>query len=535
MNHFLSKLLLFIILFFCTFEVGAQQKRPDRPLLVVGIVVDGLQQMHLNSMMDGFDTNGFKAFVNHGTKCPNIVYNTVSAGNAPDWASLMTGSVPFYHGISSGNFFDKKTRSIVSVLNDERQAGIGTWEKYSAQRLLASTVLDELSIANAHLSKNYTVAINADDAIMLGGHTARAVAWIDDVNLKWVTTAYYADGLSRSADEMNTGYFQLLASRDWEPISTVASYLYPSTTEGAKRKGFKYSPTDKKQASASTIIKNTPAANALVTELAIKIIQDERLGKDQYPDMLMLQYTVVTPKERMGALQIAEKEDMYKRLDREIQHLMQQIEKTAGLDNTLIFLTGNQTTLHYPADLTEHNIPSGYFVADRSMALLNTYLMAIYGQEQWVLGYYGKNIYLNKQKMEQRGFDFSKVRQQVADFMLEFEGIQAAYTTSQVLHSSGDFRSETSKLRNSYHNNQIGDVIITLLPGWMEVDEKNRHVDLSNDIQSYVPLFLYGWKIPSKTIHSTYRIVDVAPTLSRILDIPFPNANLGQPIEEIFE
>jgi hypothetical protein len=534
MNSFFSKLFLFITLFFCAFEVGAQKKSPDRPLLIVGIVVDGLQQMHLNSMMDGFDANGFKAFVNHGTKCPNIVYNTVSTGNASDWASLMTGSVPFYHGISSGNFFDKKTGSIASILSDDKQIGIGTWEKYSAQRLLASTVLDELSIANAHLSKNYTVAINADDAIMLGGHTARAVAWIDDVNLKWVTTAYYDDGLSRSADEMNTGYFQTLASRDWEPISTVASYLYPSA-EGSKRKGFKYSPTEKKQESTSCIIKNTPAANTLVTELAVKIIQSERLGKDQYPDMLMLQYTVVTPQERMGALQIAEKEDMYKRLDREIQYLVQQIEKTAGLENTLLFLTGNQTNLHYPADLMEHNIPSGYFVAGRSMALLNTYLMAIYGQEQWISGYYGKNIYLNKQKIEQKKLDFSKVRQQVADFMLEFEGIHAAYTTNQILNSSGDFRSETSKLRNSYHNSQIGDVVITLLPGWMEVDEKNRHVDLSNDIQSYVPLFLYGWKMPSKTIYSTYQIIDIAPTLSRILDIPFPNANLGKPIEEIFE
>lgn len=525
----------FIPLFFLfSIQIAAQKKAPDRPLLVVGIVVDGLQQIHLDNMTNGFDSNGFKALVNKGTKCHNIAYNTVSTGNASDWASIMTGSIPFYHGISFNYFFDQKTNSIESILRDDKQAGIGTWEKFSAQRLLSSSILDELTIANANNSKNYAIAINAEDAIMLGGHTARAVAWIDDVNLKWITTAYYTEGLSRSADEMNTGYFKTLASRDWEPISTAASYLYP-LKENTKRKGFKYSPTEKKQESTSTIIKNTPVANTLVTELAVKTIQAERLGKDQYTDMLMLQFTVTTPQERSGAIQIAEKEDMYKRLDRDLQYLLQQIEKTVGLENTLIFLTTNQTNLHYPADLMENNVPSGYFVAGRSMALLNTYLMAIYGQEQWISGYYGKNIYLNKQKIEQKNLDFSKIQQQVADFMLEFEGVQSAYTANQILHSSSDFRSESGRLRNSYHKSLIGDVIITLLPGWMEVDEKNRHVDLSNNIQSTVSLFFYGWKIPKKDIYSSYQIIDIAPTISRILGIPFPNANIGKAIEEIFE
>jgi hypothetical protein len=52
------------------------------------------------------------------------------------------------------------------------------------------------------------------------------------------------------------------------------------------------------------------------------------------------------------------------------------------------------------------------------MALVNTYLMAIYGQDRWIEGYYGKNIFLNKKKDEEKKLNFREIQQQVADSCL---------------------------------------------------------------------------------------------------------------------
>ena len=79
----------------------------------------------------------------------------------------------------------------------------------------------------------------------------------------------------------------------------------------------------------------------------------------------------------------------------------------------------------------------------------------------------------------------------------------------------------------------MGDVIITLLPGWLEVDNKNNPVGESNAIVSYTPLYFYGWKIKPQTITGSYQSTDIAPTLARILNIPIPNASIGRQIEEI--
>lgn len=529
---------IFFILFLsaCCVKLTAQTSRTNQPRLVVGIMVDGLQQNHIDALWNYLDPNGFKKIISKGANCQNLTYNIVSAGYASDIAAALTGTTPNYNGVIGDNYFNTKSHNIESILTDENQVGIGTSQKLSAHYLLSSTILDELMLAYPKKSKSYAIAIEPEAAIMMGGHTANSVAWIDDSNLKWVTTGYYADGLSRWADDMNVnGEFKTNATRSWEPLFNINTYLNRPAKED-KKAGFHYEPNSRSnKRSTSTIIKNTPAANRLVTDLGIKTLINAQLGLDVYPDMLMLEYTVRTPNEKTSTLQTAEKEDIYLRLDKDIQTLLLNIESKVGLDKTLVFVFTNQSDIHSPTELGENKIPAGYFNARRSTALLSTYLMAIYGQEKWINGYYGKNIYLNKQKIEEKKINLREMQQTIADFMLEFEGIRAAYPITKLLNENGGVDSEMGRIKNSSHKRSMGDVVISLLPGWIEVDDKNLAVGESNSIVSYSPAYFYGWKIQPQTIMKNYHITDIAPTLSKIVNIPVPNAATGKPIEEILK
>ncbi|MDD4970889.1 MAG: alkaline phosphatase family protein [Paludibacter sp.] len=515
-------------------SLSAQPAATERPKLVIGIMIDGLQQRHMDLLWNYFDPNGFKKIISQGGSCMNVSYNLVSAGNASDIASVMTGSIPYYNGITGNQFYNRGEEEIQSILQDDGQVGIGTSQTLSAHKLLSSTIVDELMLAYPGKSKSYAVAQGAEEAIMLGGHTANSVAWMDDVNMKWITTGYYKDGLSHWADEMNVnGSFKNQAARLWEPLFNINTYLSRPAKE-EKKTGFIYDPSSKRNKnSAASILRNTPAANSLVAELGLKILNEEQLGSDIYPDMLMLQFSVRTPYEKTTALQSAEKEDMYLRLDKDIQNLLQKIDSKVGLNKTLIFMFGNQTGVHSPNELGENKIPAGYYNADRSLALLSSYLMAVYGQQKWISGYYGKNIFLNKEKIEEKKLNFRTVQQTVADFMADFEGIQSALPSSQVLNMGGNVNSEMERIRNSTNKNCVGDVIITLMPGWLEVDNKNNPVGESNAIVSYTPVYFYGGKIKPQTITTSYQTTDIAATIARILNIPIPNASIGNPIEEI--
>ena len=533
MKLFFRSPFLTLALLFCIGSICAQSTATERPRLVVGIMIDGLQQSHLEKMMNSFDPGGFKLLVQQGAKLSNVSYNIVSAGNAADIASVVTGSVPFYNGVVGNRFYNRLSDKVQSIIADDQEIGIGTSETVSAHNLLSSTVLDELMMSFPGRAKSYAVAIQPEDAIMLGGHTAGSVAWIDDVFLKWVTTGYYREGLNRAADQMNVnGEFRNVIGTSWQPLYAISTYQAASKNKNIE--AFNYRPTDKKSKQTSaTILKNTPAANRLVAELGYKIIEQEQLGMDDVPDMLMLQFTVRTPNEKLFSLHSAEKEDLYLRLDKEIQILIRQIEAKIGVDKTLFFMFGNQTDQHSPSELGENNIPAGYFSANRSMSLVNTYLMALYGQERWITGYYGKNIFLNKQKIEEKKLNLREMQQTVADFMHEFEGVHSAYPAYQLLNMGGSADAETSRLRNSVHKNSIGDVIISLMPGWLEVDEKLNPVGESNAIVSYSPVCFYGKNIKAQQISTPYRMSDIAPTLSRLLNIPLPNACIGNPIVEL--
>ncbi len=219
---FLRIIFPFFIITFLSQYVSAQPSTVERPRLVVGIMVDGLQQKHIDLLWNYFDPNGFKKIIGQGANCRNVSYNIVSAGNASDIATVMTGSIPYYNGIVGNNYYNRTEDEIQSIIQDDDQIGIGTKQTLSAHNLLASTISDEIILANPGKSKSYAVALSPEEAIMLGGHTANSVAWMDDINYKWITTGYYSDGLSHWADEMNVnGVFQNYMSRTWGLYTTL--------------------------------------------------------------------------------------------------------------------------------------------------------------------------------------------------------------------------------------------------------------------------------------------------------------------------
>ncbi len=532
MNLFMKRFNLFIIIFLgLCLGVFSQEKEFEPPRLVVGVKIEGLQPEHIQQMWKYFTPDGFRKIVSESVVVKNVMHNIVSAGNSADMATIMTGSFPFYHGVSGDYFYSRLDDQTFSVLYDKNERGIGTKEKYSARRLLCSTFTDEIRMKNS-LSQVHSIAINPEDAIMMGGHNATSVTWIDDVSNRWATSTYYERGLSRWADMMNAGgKFNQISSERWSPSGGITTYLNP-TLNGSRSVPFSYYPTEKLvEGQAQTMLKFTPAANTLVTELAKSIFDKEQLGVDKYTDILMLQFNLKISNQVGTELNYAEQEDMYIRLDRNLQDIISLINSRIGEDKVLYFFLGSSMDVHSPVELGKNQIPAGFFNADRALALLNTYLMAVYGQEKWISGYYGKNVFLNKKKIEEKKLDLKDFKKRVTDFLIEFEGVQSAYSTTDILNFSGDKSDVRAKFRNSYHKNTSGDISISLMPGWIEVDNKGRVVGDANSPQQFFPFYIMQKNLPSVSIDAVYNSTDIAPTISSLLGIPFPNASVGNVIQ----
>ena len=424
--------------------------------LTVVVAVEGLNSVCINEMRPFLPQGGLRTLDEEALELP-VCFSHNLYGGCESVATLLTGANPSEHGIAAERYYSRTDRKPHTVLEDDEVTGIGTSLSISPKAILAPTLSDNFRMLNpSGQSKIYAVGIHANNTILMAGHAANACAWINGEEQRWVTTAFYSDGLPEEADRMNVGgRFAEITARQWVPRMDIQSYLHPTSTE-IKQQKFQYSmPED---------LTTSPAANDLVVELALAIQQEKQLGKDVAPDLLLLEMTVIAPQQNSDVLSSAAQEDMYLSLNQNLGFLMEQLNKRVGREHYEIVVVGFP---RYGVGISSYqraNMGVRQFNVDRAAALCNTYLMAMYGHERWVDGGYLNSIYLNRTLIEQRQMSVSALQQQISDFLLEFEGVQLAFPSNRIpyLQESGS----VANLRNSYNKRCYGDVLFTLQPLW---------------------------------------------------------------------
>ncbi len=152
------------------------------PRLVVSITIDQLRTDYLETYAPLYSNDGLKRLLTDGKVFINGAYNFTPVDRASAIASLHTGTVPYYNGITAEEWLDKQTLRPQNCVRDQK---IG----YSPQFLGTSTISDELKMATNGVAKVFSFAPTADAAILSAGHAADGAAWVS--NGKWATTTYY--------------------------------------------------------------------------------------------------------------------------------------------------------------------------------------------------------------------------------------------------------------------------------------------------------------------------------------------------------
>lgn len=497
----------------------------EAPRLAVIISVNGLRSHDIEAYSTSLSSDGFMRIITSGQYQPDAPCTYIASDPATDYASMVTGSTPNYHGIVSQKFFSLIDDAIVSCIDDARYDGINTALNVSPRLLQASTIADQLKLTHPD-SKIYSVSIDPESAIMTGGHLADGAIWIDNSTEKIATSNFYDKGLPRWAEKINNdSLIQNLYKQQWIAQQELRKYrqmpLQPYF--GEQRPVFLKFKDSETEEERMRKFKQSPLINDVMKELAVRALRDEMLGTDNAPDLLFVEFNARIP---MGnGVMSAEKEDLLIRLDRNIGLLLDAIEISVGFDNTVLVLTAPNYRPVVATTNTSQKLNYGAFNSRRSMALLNAYLMAIYGQGRWIAGYYNRNINLNKPLIEEHKIKLNEIQEYAAQFMTEFTGVHSATPAYQIRTASSMPGELPSRMRNSHYKNRSGDVVLTLLPGWIETDESTGSSVRPSMVNPLVPLAIIADGITPQS--TTMNIEDLCPTLCRMLRIPYPNACTG--------
>ena len=461
-----SRLFYTLILTFVSLLTFAQ------PRLTVVVVVDGMTQENLATLRPYWPSGGLRIMSEEAHQTTAIFPHQVYGGQET-MATLMTGTTPNHHSIMADTYFDRTNRSHQSILIDNHVSGIGYDTPISPRALLSTTITDEWRMRHGNDAYIYAVGLQPQATVLLAGHAANACCWLNANTRKWATTSFYPEGLPAAADEMNiNGRIEALAAREWIPRMDIAMYTHP--TEKEHKRGFSYNNYD--------VLSQSPAANTLVIELALALQEKRKLGTDITPDLLLLQLNTLSPQATSDMITTAEQEDMYMGINQDLGFLMDQLNRRIGKTQYQILVIGRPVRGHSAATLEMANLKINHFNVDRAAALTGTYLMAIYGHERWVDGGYGPFIYLNRLLIEKKRMSLETIQRQVANFLMDFEGVQEAYPIHEAI---------TSDEKTSIYRKHAGDVYFRMQDNWLL--QTNDHTTFDHVVQSRPTAPLLYW------------------------------------------
>ena len=511
--------------FFASIAVaGTMAQTTSVPRLVVGITIDQLRSDYLQAFMPLYGEGGFKLLLEKGQVYTNVQYQHSPIDRASAIASIVTGTVPYNHGIIAEEWMSRTELHTNYCVEDRAFKGIGTRDCSSPKNLLVSTIGDEMKAATHGKALVYSVAPYREAAVLAAGHAADWAMWIDNQNGCWVGTTYYGETPSWFRYLATSTLSDKIASLTWKPTNDVAgTYNYYLTTP---QKSFTHRFAGDGR---FRVFKTSGLVNEEVTRAARSCMESGKAGIDETTDYLSVCYYAGSFHADSPFAATTELQDTYLRLDSELATLLQKIDQLVGLDKTLIYVTSTgYDEVDNSEELSQYRIPTGDFNINRCATLLNMYLCAMYGNGQYVESFFGNQFYLNHKLLEQKQLKLAEVLEHCEDFLFQFSGVRDVFTSRRI--TQGAWTPGISTIRNGFNPKCSGDIIVQVSPGWNIVDEDRNTKRMQRDSFFEFPLIFFGYTIKTEKVATPVTVDCIAPTVAHHIRIRAPNACSTAPL-----
>lgn len=540
LKSIMRKFVLFLLIV-ATLNSQAQQ----RPKLVVGIVVDQMKMEYLYRFSDDLSSNGFKRLMNNGYTFHNMHYNYVPTYTAPGHASIYTGATPSTHGIVGNEWFNRSIGKEMYCTDDATVKIIGDGSEkegaMSPKNLLSTTITDELRMSTNFKGKVIGMSIKDRGAILPAGHFANWAFWYSKTGA-FISSTFYGKALPDWVTQFNQEKrYMNYINKGWDLLKPIATYNeslpddnpYEGKIDKTTGPVFPYDLNKIYADKGADILRTTPYGNDFLAELAMKAIEKEELGKDNITDFLAVSFSSTDYVGHEFGPRSIELQDTYLRLDQTLATFLDYLDKTVGKDNYLLFLTADHAGAENSNYLKDNKYNVKNVPAKDIVDGLKKYSVDTFGVDL-VLNYSNFNLFFNKTVIKEKGLELVKVKQSFKDYLMTQEQVKRVYTEEEILASTGDdyFLSFIAK---GYDPKQNGDIVLLDKAGYLEYKPTGTSHGTANSYDTHVPLLFYGWQIPKGESHAKKHITQIAPTLSQLLKIPFPNGTESEVLESILD
>ena len=558
----LTALMLLSILACDTLKRSSQSVRTSvdiqAPRLAILISVDQMQREYLDRFGDQFNA-GFRRLLDDGAVFNNANYQHAITGTAPGHATLSTGCHPARHGIMGNNYFtpggaDFKmayavtdTSTTLVGLEDTDQKIYGS----SPFNLDVPALGDWLKSVHSD-AKVYSVAFKDRSATLMGGKNADRAFWFNQPTTCMVSSTYYKSdfpewtkyyiGKEMMKSSLEKGWSKLLPEEEYSASReddfpyelgvqkttfphTLFSFLPPVST-------FSY------EARKGPLLWNSPLGDAYTLEFAKAIIENEKLGMDEIPDMLFVGCSVADKIGHQYGPYSQEVQDYYLRLDQYLGNFFAYLDERIGKENYYVALSADHGVMPIPEELVRRGID-----AQRITSLeYGTMIDSIEARLQRELGLQNDFVKIANYQgftldyAEAKGIGMTEkdLRKKLADAVDTLPFVADVYLPEELLLTTNT-KSDISFFRNNYRPDRGVEMKIRFEEYVLVGGGSNG--TSHGSVYSYdtnVPIIFMGPQVKSQAFDQSAGVVDIAPTLARILNVSVPGVIDGKPLDYIF-
>jgi predicted AlkP superfamily pyrophosphatase or phosphodiesterase len=519
----------------------------EGPKLVVGIVVDQMRYDYLTRFDTKFSEGGFKRMISEGFNCKNNHFNFVPTYTGPGHASIFTGTTPKNHGIIGNNWYDKTIKEMVYCAGDDNVDPVGTENragKMSPHRMQTTSFADENKLFTQGKGKTIGISLKDRGAILPAGHTANASYWFHGRDEgSWISSSFYMSELPKWVTDFNASKAAESYLKVWNTFYDISTYTESGSDDNTFEGGFKGKenatfPYDlavlSKDNRGFDILKATPYGNSLTTDFAMAAIKAEKLGQDNITDVLTLSYSSTDYVGHNFGVNSKEIEDTYIRLDKDLERFFQYLDATVGKGEYTVFLTADHGAIDVPSYLKSMKIPAGYLDNNATKTRFGTYVMKKFNSSDLIENASNNQIFLNRKYIDSLGLNINDVQESMVNELIHYKHIDkvySAYTMTTTNFTTGI----ESLLQNGYNQKRSGDIILVPDPNYISYGKTGSTHGSGLNHDTHVPLLFFGKGIKHGETYDKTVIPDIAPTISALLGISFPNGATGQPLGFIID
>lgn len=464
------------------------------PTLVVVITVDQLRQEYLDRFASQF-TGGFKRLLAGGAVFPNAFHDHATTETAPGHSSILSGRFPRSTGIVRNN----------AGIQDVRSPLIGgPGQGASPFRFRGSTLVDWLRLKDPR-SRALSVSYKDRGAILTIGRLPEEVFWYSAHDGRFTTSTYYADTLPGWVQRFNAQRRpHKLAGQAWVSERGDSSFSHRL-------------PDDTSRAIAA--VPGTPWMDELTLDLALIGLREMQLGAGPQTDVLAISLSAMDLIGHRFGPDTREINDHLFRVDRALGVFLDSLFSARHAARVVIALTSD----HGVSSLPERHFagrPAGYGRVDVSDLVASARAgLERGGVDPDAFDFEYGMVFLDRSALGRSGIK--------ADSVLD-AFLSAARRRSGVLRVDkvADLaRMDTTRdviARRWYHSlppDLPVAAVVTLQPYFYYSNITYHTHGTPHDYDARVPVILMGPQFRAGRFTESVRVVDIAPTLARVLNV----------------